>query len=95
MYGSVARVKLQPGKAAEVARLMEELGQPKGSRGVTVYRADSDPDTIWIAGMFESKEVYQRSSDSPEQQARFERLRSLTAGDPEWHDGEVIFHRFD
>jgi quinol monooxygenase YgiN len=93
MYGTVSRARLKPGKADELTSLMEELGRPEGSVLVTVLRTDADPDQIFIAGVFESREAYRNSAASPEQDARFQRLRDLLVADPEWHDGEVIFAR--
>ena len=93
MYGTISRARLKPGKADELARLMDELDRPQGSVMVSVLRTDADPDQVFIAGVFESREAYQRSAASPEQDARFRRLRELLVADPEWHDGEVIFAR--
>jgi quinol monooxygenase YgiN len=93
MYGTLARARVKPGKADEVARLFEEMGRPEGSIAVSVLRTDADPDQLFIGGVFESREAYQRNAASPEQDARFRRLRELLVADPEWHDGEVIFAR--
>jgi hypothetical protein len=45
--------------------------------------------------MFESREAYQANSATPEQGARFQRLRELMESDPEWHDGEIVVSHTD
>lgn len=94
MYGSVSRWRVKEGKQEEFEKLGNELMQdrdrPTGSRSVLIYRADADPREYWIAGVFDSREAYTASSASPEQNARFQRLRDLMELEPEWHDGEVI-----
>ncbi len=92
MYGSVSRWRIKEGKQDELAQLMDELAKEPspGSRGVTVYHADADPNEYWVCGVWESREAYTSNSATPEQDARFRRLRALMDGDPEWHDGEII-----
>jgi antibiotic biosynthesis monooxygenase (ABM) superfamily enzyme len=92
MYGTVARFKLLPGKEAEL--IAETQGYPDlkidGFIATAVYRADAGGEEYWLAVVFENKEKYFANADSPEQDARFQRLRALLATDPEWHDGEVL-----
>ena len=92
MYGSVSRWRVKEGKQDELEQLMNEVTneQMPGSLGVTVYRADADSREYWICGRWESCEAYTANSATPEQDARFRRLRALLDGDPEWHDGEII-----
>ena len=61
-----------------------------GWQSTTVYRSDTDPEEVWLAVVFESKEAYRKNAESPEQGKRYEQMRALLAADPEWHDGEVI-----
>jgi quinol monooxygenase YgiN len=95
MYGSVARWRVKAGKQQELEQLSEEMmREPRpGSRAVFVYRMDNDPQEYWVAGVFDSKDAYTTNSNTPEQDARFQRLRSLMDADPEWHDGEIIVAR--
>jgi len=94
MYGSVSRWRVKEGKQEELKRLAGELmrDRPSGSQSVSVYQADSDPREFWVCGVFESREAYTSNSASPEQGARFAKLRELMEGDPEWHDGEIVVH---
>ena len=55
-----------------------------------MYRADGDPREYWVAGVWESREAYTSNISTPEQNARFGRLRALLESDPEWHDGEIV-----
>ena len=66
---------------------------PPGSRGLSVYRSDSDPQEYWVAGGWDSKDAYTTNSNTPAQDAVFHRLRALMESDPEWHDGEIVFAR--
>jgi len=92
MYGSISRWRIKEGKQEELERLAGELfrGRSSGSRAVHLYRSDADPREYWVAGVFESREAYALNSASPEQGARYQRLRELMESDPEWHDGEVV-----
>ncbi len=92
MYGSISRWLVKDGKQGELEQLADELmrDRPSSSRSVHVYRSDADPREYWVAGVFESREAYAANSASPEQGARFQRLRELLESDPEWHDGEVV-----
>ena len=38
-----------------------------------------------------AQRAYQANAASPEQDARYQKLRALLARDPEWHDGEVVY----
>lgn len=97
MYGTIAKMRLKEGitdeQLAEYWTVMRD-DPPPSSVGVTVYRSSEDPRTLWVAGCFESKEAYFANAATPEQSARFERVRAMTEGDPEWHDGEVVFSSY-
>ncbi len=92
MYGSISRWRVNEGKESQLEQLAGEVVNERapGSRAVYMYRADSDPREYWIAGVLESREAYTSNGATPEQNARFERLRALLESDPEWHDGEII-----
>ena len=94
MYGSVSRWRVKDGRQEDLKRLADELmrDRPSGAGAVFVYQAEADPREFWVVGAFASREAYTKNSDSPEQHARFSKLRELMDGDPEWHDGEVVVH---
>jgi heme-degrading monooxygenase HmoA len=92
MYGTVARWRVKDGKEQELEQLMSEVmgDRPPGSRAVWVYRADADSREYWVASSWDSKDAYTSNANTPEQDARFRRLRELMESDPEWHDGEIV-----
>jgi len=95
MYGSVSRWRVKDGQQQELEQLLNELmgEMPPGSLGVAVYRSDADPREYWVAGRWDSKDAYTSNSNAPGTDAGYRRLRALMEGDPEWHDGEIVFAR--
>ena len=92
MFGTIARTRLKEGVTVDQ---LKELfagveGRPAGSVSLLVFQSANDPRDIWIASAFESRDAYFKNADSPEQNARFERMRALLEGQPEWHDGDVL-----
>jgi quinol monooxygenase YgiN len=93
VYGTVARMRIKPGaldKLQEMANA-EEMKATPGYVSTTVYQMDADPNEIYMAVVFESKEAYFKNAESPEQNTRYEEMVALLDGSPEWHDGEIIF----
>jgi heme-degrading monooxygenase HmoA len=92
MYGTIARVKLQPGKEEEFiaqGKVYEELNIP-GFVATATYRADAGDNEYWLAVIFDSKESYRANAEDPAQDERFQKMQAILAAEPEWHDGEVI-----
>lgn len=91
MYGTVARLRLKPGKLEDLKQLGQEMSaQIPGLVSEYVYRTDADPNELYLVVMFESEEAYRANAASPEQHKRYEQYRALLAADPEWHDGHVV-----
>lgn len=93
MYGTVARIALMPGKHEEFLALWREIdaqGFP-GRVAEYLYRSDDDPDTLYLAVVFEGEEAYRHNAASPAMDTSYRQLRELMVHDPEWHDGAVIF----
>lgn len=97
VFGTVARSRLKEGVTVEQLKaLFGDAGdQPSGAVALLVFQAADDPREVWIASAFESRETYFKNADSPEQQSRFERMRGLLEGQPEWHDGNVLLARLE
>lgn len=93
MYGTVARIRMKPGMEAQITEQMREYeaAQVPGSKAVYIYRMDAAPDEYYLAVVFESREAYFANANSPEQNARYQRLVELLTGEPEWHDGEIVY----
>lgn len=93
MYGTVARMRLKPGMNEQMQELMkgyEELNIA-GYVSSTIYRMDNDPDEIYLAVVFDDRESYHANAQSPEQDQRYGRMLELLDGEPEWHDGEILY----
>jgi quinol monooxygenase YgiN len=56
-----------------------------------VYRLDADPSIFYLVTIFESKEAYVANAQRPETDARYQHMRAYFDGEPEWHDGEIVF----
>jgi len=91
MYGTIARFRAKPGMDQQLMDLAEEQAKDiPGWVANYVYRMDADPNEYYLAVMFEGKEAYVANAGSPEQNARYRKLRELMENDPEWHDGEIV-----
>lgn len=90
MYGTIAKVKVNPSKIAELQAVGDSLGKPAGQVARYIFQADANPGEVWLVGVFESREAYWANANSPEQHERFMQIRALVESDPEWHDGEII-----
>jgi quinol monooxygenase YgiN len=93
MYGTVARLRLKAGAAEKMAALSKEYDQVTvpGVVATYVYQADSDPQEMYLVAVFESKDAYLANANSPDQHARYLKMRELLESDPEWHDGTVVY----
>jgi quinol monooxygenase YgiN len=90
MYGTIARIKIDPIKFEELKALGDAMDTALGQVARYVYKMDADPGEFFLVAVFESKEAYWANAQSPEQHERFMRLRALLLEDPEWHDGEIV-----
>jgi hypothetical protein len=51
---------------------------------------DKDPNEIYMAVVFKDKASYVANAEDPKQDERYRRMLQFLAGEPEWHDGEII-----
>ena len=89
------RMKVLPGKAEELVKLMssgegEARLKAAGWTGNIVGRRKDNPDEVWVCVTWDTSERYYANAESPEQNADFERMRSLLAADPEWFDCDLL-----
>ena len=93
MYGTVARFKIKPGTFDALMKIadVQASASMNGYVGQYVYRMDDDPDMFYLAVLFKDKQSYVANADSPEQNERFQEMAQYFVGEPEWHDGEVVF----
>jgi quinol monooxygenase YgiN len=85
MYGTIARVKIDPARLEDLKALGRRIGVAR-----YVYQMDASPGEIYLVAVFESREAYWANARSPEQNQRFQEMRALMLSDPEWHDGEIV-----
>ncbi len=92
MYGTVAKMRIKPGKEEELAKMIgEQAPEIPGFVFQHTYRLDNNPREYMLVVGFESKEAYRANAESPEQNARYEQYVELLDGPPEWNDGEIVF----
>ena len=93
MYGTVARMRLKQGGAEKLAQLMKEyetINVP-GHVNTFVYRMDDNPNEQYLAVVFQDKDSYVKNAGDPAQHERFLKMMEALDGEPEWHDGEIIY----
>ncbi len=90
MYGTIAKVRINPEKVAEFQTLLDSMGVGAGQVARYVYQMDAEPGEVWLVAVFESREAYWANAHSPQQNERFSRVMALLEGSPEWHDGEIL-----
>lgn len=90
MYGTIARVKIDPTKIEELKAVGDSMGTAPGEVAGYVFQMDADPGELFLVAVFESREAYWANAQSPEQHERFLQLRALLLEDPEWHDGQIV-----
>ena len=93
MFGTITRARLKDGVTVDnLTALFDTEDRPAGSLVLIALQSVDDPREVWLASAFESREAYFKNADSPEQNARFERMRALVEdGPPEWHDGNIVY----
>lgn len=93
-YGTVAHMRAKKGMLEELRKMTEaeDMMDIPGYVATVVYQMDADPDELYMAVVFESKEAYTKNADSPEQDARYRDFIKLLDGEPEWHDGTIIYN---
>ncbi len=89
MYGTIARFRVKPGMEKQLFAL--QAAKDPGEVASYVYRLDADPSIFYLVTIFESKEAYVANADRPETDARYQHMRAYFDGEPEWHDGEIVF----
>jgi hypothetical protein len=93
MYGTVARMRLKAGMEEQMLAVTREYDQVRiaGEVAAYAYQADADPQEFYLVAVFDSKESYLANASSPEQHARYLKMRALLEADPEWHDGTIVY----
>ena len=90
MYGTIARVKIDPAKLEDLKTLGQRMGVAPGQVARYVFQMDADASELYLIAVFESREAYWSNAQSPDQNQRYQEMRALMLTDPEWHDGEIV-----
>ena len=92
MYGTIAKLKVKPGKVEALKDHMASVTSrhEPGFVSVIVYQMDTDPNELYLAVLFENKETYVANANRPDTNADFEKMMQFLVTEPEWHDGTVV-----
>jgi quinol monooxygenase YgiN len=94
MFGTVARVTVQPGKEQEFLAIGEQWARERGpSSGETASYAiklEGRAREYFIVGVFTDRAAYYANANDPETDRWYRQLRATLEADPEWNDGEFV-----
>ena len=94
MYGTVARVTVQPGKDEAFVAIGEqwvsERGDATGEIASYLFKLEERPGEYILVGIFPDRERYYANARDPETDRWYRRMRATLTADPEWRDGEVV-----
>jgi quinol monooxygenase YgiN len=92
MYGTIARMRIKPGMEDRFEQYLSKFDNRDvpGAMGYYVYRMDKDPNELYLAVIFDSRESYRANAESPDQDAEYREMLEMLVEEPEWHDGEII-----
>jgi quinol monooxygenase YgiN len=94
MYGTVAKVRVKPGGLDSLKEWTPDRDErDRGAVAVYAFQMDDDPKELYMVALFESKEAYVANAESPEQDKRYREMLQWLEGEPEWHDGEIVYSR--
>ncbi|MBI2864165.1 MAG: hypothetical protein HYX94_06335 [Chloroflexi bacterium] len=93
MYGTIAKLRVKPGHVGGLKLVMEGSATPPGAVAIYGYEMDANPNEVWLAVVFESKEAYVANANSPEQHQRYLEMMAYLEAEPEWHDGGLLFSK--
>ncbi len=91
MYGTIARLKVKPGHVEALKAQQSSQDWPPGGLVEYLYQMDDDPNEVYLVVAFEDKEAYFANADRPEMHQEYLKMMEHLDGEPEWHDGEIIF----
>jgi quinol monooxygenase YgiN len=92
MYGTIAQLRVKSGMEEQFSLYAQKIQEKDpGEVASYVYRMDADPSTFYMVAIFESKEAYMANAQRPETDARYQHMLAYFDGEPEWHDGEIVF----
>jgi quinol monooxygenase YgiN len=94
MFGTIARMVVQPGMEREFLAIGEQWTQERGaSTGVVaeyVFQLEGRSREYLMVAIFADRETYSTNAKDPETDRWYRRMRATLEADPEWNDGEII-----
>ena len=66
MYGTIAKVRIDPNRLEEVKAVGASMGTAPGQVTRYVYQMDADPGVLFLVAVFESREAYWANAASPD-----------------------------
>jgi quinol monooxygenase YgiN len=94
MFGTIARVTVQPGKEDEFLAIGEGWTQDRaassGQVASHVFKAEGRPREYLFVAIFSDRDAYAANARNPETDRWYRRMRAVLEADPEWNDGEVV-----
>ena len=88
------KMRAKPGERQQIIDLFDLWFRDRRPEARGFVRADlssniNDPDEFMAVACFADKATYDANSNSPEQDAWYQQLRSHLVEDPEWFDGTL------
>ncbi len=80
MYGLIGKIDATPGNRDELAAILVGMGEMPGCISYVVANDPSEPDSLWVTEVWESKQAHADSLALPEVQAAIAQGRPLIAG---------------
>lgn len=95
MYGTIATLSIDPDKAKDLAKLLEEWDDKNDAATIGyvsghLMQLDSDPSVLKMTAIFKDEESFRANAARPEQDAWYQAVRALLRDDPVWDDGNII-----
>ena len=94
VYGTIAKFVAKPGQDDTLAQAGKRWESERGHSvpgylGQFVLTPDNQPEVSYLLVIFDSPESYRANAADPAQDAFYQEIRQLLAGDPEWIDGTI------
>ena len=80
MYGLIGQIAVEPGRRAELAAILAELGEMPGCVSYVVANDTTREDALWVTEVWESAAAHAASLELPRVRAAIEQGRSLIVG---------------
>lgn len=93
MWAQIIKARLKPNSEAEMKQLMDEIeGETPQSPfvGSIALENQNNPGEYYTVVLFESEEAARANENTPEQQARVQKIQALYEGQPEFVDCRVV-----